>query len=136
RCGEMAFTAALSLLEKSDRRFVSSLSELRNTLVHDVTNVGSSLSKHVAAMDSSKFDVFVKGFDSFSMGGLVRFEGKDVPREEVFRREPKTAILTVAIIYQVKETERFSREANDLRAQCVSLMADRLRHLISPNANM
>ncbi|GKS63878.1 hypothetical protein YTPLAS72_11820 [Nitrospira sp.] len=140
RRGKMAFAGALSLLGKSDRRFVSSLSELRNTLVHDVKNVGFSLSKHVAAMDSSKFVTFVKGFDSFSVGGLVRLKGKDVSPDEVFRLEPKTAIwwsamVTVAIIYQVKETERLRREAKDLRAECDSLIADRLRHLISPNVN-
>jgi hypothetical protein len=138
RRGKMAFAAALGLLEKPDRRFVSSLSELRNTLVHDVTNVGFSLSKYVDAMDSSTFSAFVKGLDSFSTGGLVAFEGSAVPPEEVFRREPKTAIwwsamLTVAIIYQVKETERLRTESKDLRAQRDHLEAERLRYLINRN---
>jgi hypothetical protein len=120
RRGKMAFAAALGLLEKPDRRFVSSLSELRNTLVHDVTNVRFSVSKHVADMDSSTFSAFVKGFDSFSTGGLVAFEGRAVSPVEVFQREPKTAIwwsamLTVAVIYQVKEIERLRKEINDLR---------------------
>jgi hypothetical protein len=136
RRGKMAFAAALDLLEKPDRRFVRSLSELRNALVHDVTNVGFSLSKHVAAMDSNKFSAFVKNFDSFSMGGLVPLGGKDVPPEEVFRREPKTAIwwsamLTVAIIYLVKVTERFRSETKDLRAEHDRLEAERLRYLIN-----
>jgi hypothetical protein len=135
RRGKMAFVAALNLLEKPDRRFVSSLSELRNALVHDVTNVGFSLSKHIAAMDSNKFSAFVKNFDSFSMGCLVPFRGKDVPPEEVFRLEPKTAIwwsamLTVAIIYLVKETERFHSEAKDMCAEHDHLEAERLRNLI------
>lgn len=130
RRGKIAFAAALDLLEKRDRRFISSLSELRNTLVHDVRNVNFSLSHHVSAMDSKAFSAFVKGFDSFSAGGLVAFHGGEVSPDEVFRREPKTAIwwsamVTVAIIYQVKEIER-------LRAQHDAIVVERLRHLINP----
>lgn len=122
RRGKMAFVAALDLLDKPDRRFISSLSELRNSLVHDVRNVGFDLSKHVAAMDTKAFEAFAKGFDSFSGDRKVAFEGKEVSPDEVFRRDPKTAIwwsamLTVAIIYQVKGMQRLRKEIEHLQAE-------------------
>lgn len=138
RRGKMAFAAVLDLLRKPDRRFISSLSELRNSLVHDVRNVGFSLSKHVTTMDAKGFSAFVKGFDSFSTGGPVAFEGEEVPPDEVFRRDPKTAIwwsamLTVAIIYQVKETQRLLAETDHLRAEGNRLVVETLSRLINPH---
>lgn len=138
RRGKIAFAAALDLLHKPDRRFISSLSELRNSLVHDVRNVSFSLSEHVAAMDAKTFSAFAKGFDSFSTGGSVAFEGKEVPPAEVFRRDPKTAIwwsamLTVAIIYQVKETQRLRTETDHLRAEGNRLVVETLSRLINPH---
>jgi hypothetical protein len=127
RRGKVAFATALDLLQKPDRRFISSLSELRNSLVHDVRNVGFSLPEHVAAMDATAFAEFVKRFDSFSIGGTVAFEGKEVPSGEVFRRDPKTAIwwsamLTVAIIYQVKEIHRLRAEIDHQQAEMVKTL--------------
>jgi hypothetical protein len=137
RRGKMAFASALGLVEKPDRRFINSLSELRNTLVHDVRNVGFSLSKYVAAVDSSALADFAKKFDSFSTGGSVAFEGNSVHPKEVFRHSPKTAIwwstmLTIAILYQVKEMERFRSEAQVLRSEHDRLVVERLRNLINP----
>ena len=46
RSGKIAFVKALSLLEKPDRRFINSLSELRNRVVHDVSNVDFNLKEY------------------------------------------------------------------------------------------
>ena len=40
RTGKLAFVRAFDLLDKGARNFIHSLSELRNALVHDVSNVG------------------------------------------------------------------------------------------------
>lgn len=64
--GKVAFVEALKLLEKSERRFISSLSELRNTLVHDVRNVNFDLAEHVESMEKEKQDAFLKNFNLLS----------------------------------------------------------------------
>lgn len=109
RSGKIAFIKALSLLDKPDRRFISSLSELRNQLVHDISNVDFDLKEYVASLSPAKFKRFVKSMDSFSYDGWeLERDGKNLTIEEFFRTDPKTAIwysamLTTAIIYQQKQ---------------------------------
>jgi hypothetical protein len=109
RSGKMAFVKTLSLLDKPDRRFISSLSELRNSLVHDISNVDFNLKKYIENLAPDKFKTFVKSMDSFSYEGW-RFKGgaKELTVEEFFKADPKKAIwysamLTTAIIYQQQQ---------------------------------
>ena len=115
RSGKIAFVKALSLLDKPDRRFIISLSELRNQLVHDISNVDLDLKKYVDSLSPEKFKSFVKSMDSFSYDGweLKRAGGK-LTIEEFFRSDPKTAIwhsamLTTAIIHVQKQTAIYKR---------------------------
>lgn len=64
--GKAAFVKALGLLEEPERRFISSLSELRNQLVHDVRNVDFDLAAHVANMSSKQLDTFLRNFNLLS----------------------------------------------------------------------
>jgi hypothetical protein len=64
--GKAAFVKALDLLNEAERRFVSSLSELRNSLVHDVRNVNFELDKHVNSLSPKDQDVFAKNFNLLS----------------------------------------------------------------------
>jgi hypothetical protein len=50
--GKIAFLGALELLNKDNRRFISILSELRNSLVHDVRNAQFSLAGMVMSLDA------------------------------------------------------------------------------------
>lgn len=50
RYGKIAFISALNLLSKAERRFISELSELRNTLVHNASNVTFSLSNYFSSL--------------------------------------------------------------------------------------
>ena len=113
RRGKIAFVAALGLLEKADRRFISSLSELRNGLVHDVRNSTFSLGDHVGRMDAAALKQFAKNFNSFSksLNDRVWLGEQQVTSEEAFRRDPKTALwwsamVTLSLIYHAREIER------------------------------
>ena len=64
--GKAAFIKQLGLLEESERRFMSSLSELRNQLVHDVRNVNFDFEKHVADMNEKKRQQFLENFNIIS----------------------------------------------------------------------
>ena len=118
RRGKIAFVAALGLLEKADRRFISSLSELRNSLVHDVRNSTFNLSEHVGRMDGPTLKQFAKNFNSFSMSPdeMVWLGDQQVSSEEAFRRDPKTALwwsatCTLSLIYHAREIERATADA-------------------------
>jgi len=64
--GKAAFVKALGLLDEPARRFMSSLSELRNLLVHDVRNVNFDLERHVKGMNAKEQGEFLKGFNLLS----------------------------------------------------------------------
>lgn len=83
--GKAAFVEALGLMGKDERRFINSLSELRNTLVHDVRNVGFDLSEYVAGMNQKDQDAFLKKFN------LLSTEVTDDVRN-LFRFDPRQAL--------------------------------------------
>jgi hypothetical protein len=65
--GRLAFAKALNLLDSKDRGFLRELAELRDRLVHDVSNVSFDLHGYVAALNTDKFRSFVKSCDNFSI---------------------------------------------------------------------
>lgn len=130
RKGKIAFISALNLLQKPDRRLISSLSELRNMLVHDVKNTQFHLQEHVDGLDPEAFKTFTKSFNSFSSGEKVIFEGKESTPEQMFKRDAKTAVwwsamVTLAIIYQVREIDRLKNKAEKLEAAASTLASGR-----------
>lgn len=63
--GKIAFLGKVGLLNKENRRFISSLSELRNSLVHDVRNAEFSLPAMVAALDEAEVKNLAISFSPF-----------------------------------------------------------------------
>ena len=66
RTGKMAFINALGLLGDAERRYISSLSELRNKLVHNIKNVNYQLDEEVEKMDRQQFQQFIKNFNTLA----------------------------------------------------------------------
>jgi hypothetical protein len=62
RSGKIAFLKSLNLLDEDERRFVSSLSELRNILVNNVRNTVFDLSVHISSLDKKQRKSFAKSF--------------------------------------------------------------------------
>jgi len=83
--GKAAFVKALGLMGEAERRFISSLSEMRNTLVHDVRNVSFDLAKYVEDMDKIEQNAFLKKFN------LISTEVNDDVRT-LFRFDPRQAL--------------------------------------------
>lgn len=54
RCGKIAFIKALRLFNERERRFVRTLSELRNQVVHNVGHAHFSLRDHLASAPSER----------------------------------------------------------------------------------
>jgi hypothetical protein len=83
--GKAAFVKALGLLDEPARRFMSSLSELRNMLVHDVRNVDFDLEAYVSDLSQEKQAQFLKNFN------LLSTEVDDGVRN-LFRFDPRQAL--------------------------------------------
>ena len=63
--GKIAFLGKIGLLGNENRRFISTLSELRNSLVHDVRNAEFSLAMLVATLESSEVKNLAVAFSPF-----------------------------------------------------------------------
>jgi hypothetical protein len=63
--GKLAFLSRLELLGKEGRRLISTLSELRNNLVHDVRNAEFSLAEMVAKLDANELKQFAISFSPY-----------------------------------------------------------------------
>ncbi len=63
RTGKLAFVKAFDLLDKRARRFIHTLSELRNDLVHEVSNVGFSFAAYVSSLSDKQRKEFIDAFD-------------------------------------------------------------------------
>jgi len=63
RTGKLAFVKAFDLLDKGARRFIHTLSELRNDLVHEVSNVNFKFDAHVAQLSDRERKEFIGAFD-------------------------------------------------------------------------
>ena len=83
--GKAAFVELLALLDKPERRFMSSLSELRNKLVHDVRNVGFDLTRHIDNLSKEQRNAFLNNFN------LLSTEITDDVRN-LFRHDPRQAL--------------------------------------------
>lgn len=63
--GKIVFLKEMELIGKDDRKFIYSLSELRNQLVHNVANCEFSLKEMVAKFTPSELKQFTKTFSPF-----------------------------------------------------------------------
>jgi len=63
--GKIAFLGKLGLLDKENRRFISILSELRNSLVHDVRNAEFSLKNLLGTLEASEVKNLAISFSPF-----------------------------------------------------------------------
>lgn len=63
--GKVAFLAKCGLLGKDNRRFIASLSELRNSLVHDVKNSQFAFCSFVASLEPNEAQRLAIAFSPF-----------------------------------------------------------------------
>jgi hypothetical protein len=118
KTGKVAFARALELLDKSERRFISELSELRNTLVHDIENVGFKYSKYIERLDAKQRQAFVDAF-AFSHDEKFTIAGRQVAADRFALDNPKIATWQTGIwllrrIYLEKEVAKLTHEASQL----------------------
>lgn len=120
RAGKIAFLKSLNLLNEDERRFVSALSELRNILVHNVSNTAFDLSGHVASLNTQQRRSFAK---SFCYAFLSEETHPDFPDDlSKVLNDPKDALwralkFMLAIISLQMDTLHAKREGNASLAQ-------------------
>jgi hypothetical protein len=113
--GKLAFLRATGMIVPEEASFIVALSELRNSLVHNIHRVPFRFSDHVSSLDKNQQYTFAKSFgyaylDSNDNDKLVLKDSRPI------LSDPKSAILhalklILAIILLQVETQRFKLEA-------------------------
>ena len=60
--GKIAFIKEMGLLNTDERRFISALSELRNLLIHNISNIDFSFDEYVKKLDTNQKRGFISSF--------------------------------------------------------------------------
>lgn len=69
RSGKIIFAESLGLLQKDECRFIQKLSELRNSLVHDIRKTDFSFKAYLDSLDKNQKKAFLDWVVSFSTEG-------------------------------------------------------------------
>ena len=124
RTGKLAFVRAFDLLDKGARNFIHSLSELRNALVHDVSNVGFRFSDHVSQLTENSRKEFIRAFD-YAFAEVAQAhrwpaeEALSSTIEQIVLTAPRLAIISgttmIALDIYYKNRDAATRRAAVLR---------------------
>lgn len=126
--GKVVLARDLNLLsEARDRRFIRSLSELRNDLVHDVRYVTFTFGSHLAQMDDAQVKLFRKNFDTWSVSETHEIASKKIPMVQFFREKPKlaiwySAVSTLGTLYGMHQIHRDIRRQREEAKRWEGLM--------------
>jgi len=101
KTGKLAFVVALDLLHELSVKLIIKLSELRNGLVHKISNVQFSLEEYVGNLNASQLNEFVEifgfGFPNSFIDSYGKSIGKKMSRQDFFKAEPKINIWVTAM---------------------------------------
>lgn len=81
RTGKIAFLKSTDLLGESEIKFILTLSQLRNNLVHKIENISFSFSDWIGAMDKNQLKQYSKLF-SPETSTLIRLKKKSDERKK------------------------------------------------------
>ena len=121
RSGKLAFIKALNLLDEEARRFIRALSELRNSLVHDIGQVGFSFEDYIASLEKQQKVKFVGAFGYFANGDAFDLGGQSLNTKDFMLKSPKrgawfSVMALCSVIYLTKGHVQVRKILESLKA--------------------
>ena len=90
KTGKVAFAEALHIVDSQGKTFIRKLSELRNDVVHNVSQTNCNLIENIKGMDNNQFKSFFTAFSYFASEDDLKFHLHSV--ESIVKNDPKLAI--------------------------------------------
>jgi hypothetical protein len=121
KTGKLAFMRALELFSSQHEQVISKLSQLRNSLVHYISNVQFNLEEYAKNLNPNQLNEFVQVFGTvFPDSFIKRYGGPEMTRKEFVRAEPKiniwaTVIYCLAFFYTKKQNLAMDIELKELK---------------------
>lgn len=95
KCGKVVLLRNLGAIAAEQATLLRMLAELRNTLVHNITNVTFSFSAHVASLDKHNLDNLITSF-GHGIADTIQIGERVVNRREFVKSNPKLALWLTA----------------------------------------
>jgi hypothetical protein len=95
--GKLAWAKTLGLLSEQSRSFIRVISELRNVLVHNISEFDFSLQKWILEMNPKSFKNFMDSF-SKELADPMQIQDQFLPLEEALKQHPKVVIFSAACV--------------------------------------
>lgn len=96
--GKILFAQHLNIIDKSQTNFIRKFSELRNTLVHDISNTSFQISNFPNIYNKSKMNSFIDGIIHFTKTDKEKQSWKVYARENI---KLSIWISTIFLIYNI-----------------------------------
>lgn len=101
--GKVALVRSLGAISSEQAAILRALAELRNALVHNISNVSFSFPAYVEGLDANQRKSLVKNF-GHGIRDAIEIEKKSIPRAQFVRKNPKlslwiTAAEVIACLY-------------------------------------
>jgi hypothetical protein len=128
--GKLKLAKELNLLDDNERKFIYSLSEIRNSFVHNVRNTQVNLDKYFAGLDENKKQNYINVF-GYTYPEKLEIAGKTVNSKVFTRENPKIAIwhnsmYVLAVISCITSTEKSRRSIEQTILKLHELQGRRL----------
>lgn len=90
--GKVAFLKASNLLRENERKYLLELSELRNKLVHDITNANFNLKEYYFGLDKNQKKNFVDRF-GYIVKNEFNIDNQKVTKTQLIEINPRYVIF-------------------------------------------
>jgi len=116
--GKLKLAKDLNLLDDQERKFIYSLSEIRNSFVHNVKNTQVDLEKYLDNLDENKRQNYIDTF-GYTYPENITIAGKTINSKIFTRENPRIAIWhnsihVLAVISCLTSTERKNKSIQQL----------------------
>lgn len=120
KTGKAAIISALQLLGKPERSFISTLSELRNLVVHNATNVRFSIAEYISELSKEKRSKVIKSLNIRL--AYIEFDGIIHKGDDLVLHFPKQVIWSSLsyCLFKIYSESIFAIERNKLITELLS----------------
>jgi hypothetical protein len=95
KCGKVALLRAARAISTEQASIIRSLAELRNELVHNISNVHFSFKGYVNAMDKNQLKALIKNY-GHGVQDQVSIRDRKISRHDFVRENPKVSLWLTA----------------------------------------
>jgi hypothetical protein len=125
--GKLAFLKGLDIPHSNYRGFIMHLSQMRNKMIHNISNVGMSIKEYYDSLVTDKDDFRDKM--TFTIDGDTSYKDKKLNKNQLFDLYPKVAIWYVSLecileLYSVVRIFDAEKKTDESKEQIAKIHAD------------